>query len=90
MEPMQVYGGENIPHVRFCYVEPGEEFNSSLGQLRIELEFACDRDEVLLKHLERYHPGPPAEVIQDQIACRGLLGWISGIVGVDEDIGVEK
>jgi hypothetical protein len=41
MEPMQVDGGENIAYFRFRYVEPGEKFNSSLGQHRIELEFAC-------------------------------------------------
>ena len=90
MKPMQIDGGENIAHSGRGYVEPGEDLNSLLGQSRIEFEFSCGRDEVLLKHLKRYHSGPLAEVILQKIESLHLFRGVSWIVRIDENVCIEK
>jgi len=90
VKPMQIDCSEDIAHGGFDHIHFREGLNTPLRQIRVHFELASNCGEVLLKHLERYHPNLQAKVIRDESEGPQLLCSISRIIGVYEDVRIKK
>src|ERR1700733_12229865 len=64
--------------------------STSDGRRVGQRQFACDRDEILLEHLQGHNSGSGAAMFCDEIEGASLFGGSGLVVGVDEDVGVEE
>ena len=90
VKAVQVDGRENVGDFWRCDVELGDQFDFPTGDARVKVQFAGDRDEILLEHLQGHNSGPGAAMFCDEIEGASLFGGSGLVVGVDEDVGVEE
>jgi len=90
VEAMQVDGCEDVCDLGSGDVELGEQFNLASGNARIHMQFPCDRDEILLEHLQRHNSSPRSPVFGYQIEGGPLFRRRRLVIRVDENIGIEE
>ena len=90
MEAVEIDGGEYVVEVWGDNVEFGQQFNFPASDFGVYVEFAGDGDEIFLKYLQRQDAGSRSPVLDNKFDSSTLLRRRSLVVGVNEDIGVEK
>ena len=90
MEPVQVDRRKNIREFGDGDVKLRQQFDLAAGNGRIDAQISRDGNKVLLQYLQRYNSSPRAPVFGHQVERFPLLGRRSLVIGVDEDVGVEK
>ena len=87
---MEVGGGQDVGNLGSGNIELGEQFDFTARNARINVQFTCDRNEILLQHLQRHDTGARPAVLCYKVDGASLLRRCGLIVRVDEDIGVEE
>jgi hypothetical protein len=90
VQPMEIDGCENIRNVWRGDIKLCQNFDLAARDMAIDAQLSCDAREILLKHLQGNNAAPGSPVFCHQIAGTTLFGWCRFVVGVEEDIGVEK
>jgi hypothetical protein len=90
VKAVQIDGPENVGDFWKCDVKLGDQFDFPTGDAWVKVQFAGDRDEILLEHLQGHNSGPGAAMFCDEIEGASLLGRSGLVVRVDENVGVEQ
>ena len=90
MKPVKVDRCQNVGNVRRGNVELCQQFDFSAGNAGIYMQLSRDGNEIFLQHLKGYHAGPGPPVLGHKFYRSLLLGGRRLVVGIDENVGVEK
>ena len=90
MEAVQVNGPEDVVQAGPHEVELAEELGLPACDLGADAKLPRGSDEVLLQDLGRQHARALADVPLEHLARDRALRPGVGVVGVDEDVGVEE
>jgi hypothetical protein len=90
MKPMKINGGKNIARCRLGDLEARKDLSLLSRQAGFDFQLFCSVREILLENLNRNCTCIVVKTLCDQ-AQRALLEFGSSrVVGVEEDVGVEK
>jgi len=87
---MEIDGCENVSQIRRSNIKLSENFDLAPRDLGINTQLSCDVHEILLKHLQGNHATPRSPVFCHEIARTALFGGRRFVVGIEENVGVEK
>jgi hypothetical protein len=90
VQPMQVDSGQNVRDLGRSNIELSQQFDFAASDTGIDVEFASDGDEILLKDLQRHDAGARTPVLSNQFEGASLLRRSGFVVGVDKNIGIEE
>ena len=90
MQPVQVDSGQNVRDLGRSDIELSQQFDFAASDTRINVQFASDGDEILLKYLQGYDAGACSAVLSNQAESASLLRRCGFVVGVDKNIGIEE
>jgi hypothetical protein len=84
VKPVEVDGGQDVGNLGSGNIELGEQFDFAARNARINAQFTCDRNEILLQHLQRHDAGARPAVLCYKVDGASLLRRCGLIVRVDE------
>ena len=87
---MQIDCRENVGNLGYSDVKLGEEFDFATRDLGIELELSCHSDEIFLENLQRNDSCSVPPMLVHEIAGAALFGGRVVIIGVNQNVCVEK
>ncbi len=90
MQSLEVYGREDVGHLRRGDIKFGEYLDFAARDKRIDVQLSRDIHEILLEHLQRNYTRSLPPVLCHEVARASLFSRVKFVVRVEEYVGVEE